>query len=199
MTNAKRTTSYDVVALAGEFPSLRTLAAPPGKAAQRSWVAAFTERPEALEGILSDLIKQAYARPGRIGQRPMPKEEEVNLDALLHGEYTEEPLTDFLAREVPHGRHSQFAARILMSRRTYQRMFLPETHAQRYWPTMGEVERMAEVFKKPPSYFLEYRLLAAQAAFLRLITDRPVIATRIYRDYLEVSKQSPFLDRKGGR
>src|SRR3954452_14630989 len=74
--------SYDIEELQEQFPSLKTLAAPPGQACERAWIAAFTHKPEALEALISDLIKQAYAVPGRIGQRPMPKEENVNLDAL---------------------------------------------------------------------------------------------------------------------
>lgn len=194
MTTIKRTKTpaYDFDALAELYPSLKTLAQPPGKSGPRAWVAAFTHRPEALEGMLSDLIKQAYAKPGRIGQRPMPKEEEVNLHALLHGEYTDEPLTDVLPKILKIS-HRQLCARIFMSRRMYQRMFLPDGHPEKYWPMMDEIERIAAVLGKPASYFLEYRLMAAQAAFLRLITDSPVVATRIYREYLEVSKQSPFL------
>lgn len=196
MTNVKprgaKPPSYNIEQLTGQYPSLKTLAAPPGKAAQRSWVAAFTHRPEALEGMLSDLIKQAYAKPGRIGQRPMPKEEEVNLQTLLHGEYTDEPLTVVLPKLV-RSSHRDFCHAIYMSRRMYQRIFLPDKHPDKYWPDMAEIERMAEAVGKPPSFFLEYRLMAAQAAFLQLITDRPVVATRLYRDYLQVSKQSPFL------
>lgn len=183
----------DINELAGTYPSMRMLAAPPGKALSGAWVAAFTARPEALESLLSDMIKQTYAQPGRIGQRPMPREEEVNLEALLHGEYSDEPLTVILPRLVGRRSHQQFAARILMSKRTYQRIFLPDTHKDKYWPRMDEIERIAEAVGKPASFFLEYRLMAAQAAFLRLITDRPVLATRLYKDYLEVSKRSPFL------
>lgn len=192
MTTARKGPSYDYEELADQYPSLRTLAAPPGKAVQRSWVAAFTQRPEALEGILSDLIKQAYAKPGRIGQRPMPREEEVNLDALIHGEYTEEPLELALPKLIKIS-HRAFAEKIFMTRRTYQRIFLPNGHTRKYYPDMEEVERIAGALRKPPSYFVEYRLMAAQAAFLRLITDRPAIATRLYRDFLQVSKGSPFL------
>lgn len=185
--------NYDFASLAREYPSLRTLAGPTAKAAERSWVAAFTTHPEALETMLSDLIKQAYAKPGRIGQRPMPREEEVNLNALLHGEYTDDPITVVLTKRVKQGYHKMFAAKIFMSRRMYQRMFLPDNHADKYHPTMNDLERIAEALSKPPSYFLEYRLMAAQAAFARLITERPVIATRLYRDFLQVSKESPFL------
>jgi hypothetical protein len=91
VTVKEKKPTYDILELQQQYPSLKTLAAPPSKACERAWVAAFTEKPEALEDLISDLIKQAYATPGRIGQRPMPKEENVNLDALLRGEFSDEP------------------------------------------------------------------------------------------------------------
>jgi len=184
--------SYDVDDLRKRFPSLRSLSSVPEKQGERAWIAAFTHRPEALEDLLSDLIKQAYAKPGRIGQRPMPKEEEVNLDALLSGEYTDEPLAVALPKLVKVSQRA-FCAKVYMSKRTYQRIFLPDGDPLKYYPDMQLLQRIAEAVRKPPSYFLEYRLMAAQAAFLQLIVDRPAVATRLYREYLVVNKQSPLL------
>jgi hypothetical protein len=178
------------------YPSLKYLAAPASKAGQRAWVAAFTHRPEALEGILSDLIKQAYAKPGRIGQRPMPKEEEVNLEALLQGEYTEETIDVALPKLVKVSQVA-FTNKIRISRRMYQRMILPDSDPDKYHPDMEILQRVATAVGKPPSFFLEYRLIAAQAAFLRLLQDRPVVATRIYREFLEVNRQSPLARTQG--
>lgn len=183
--------AYDVDQLRGRYPSLRALSSVPVKAGEKAWIAAFTHRPEALEDLLSDLIKQAYAKPGRIGQRPMPREDEVNLDALLSGEYTEEPLAVALPKLVKVSQRA-FCAKVYMSKRTYQRIFLPESDPLKYYPDMALLQRIAEAVGKPPSYFLEYRLMAAQAAFLQLITDRPVIATRLYREFLVVARHSPF-------
>lgn len=182
--------SYSIEDLQGKYPSLKTLAAPAAKASERAWIAAFTHRPEALEGILSDLIKQAYAKPGRIGQRPMPKEEEVNLTALLEGDYTDDPLPVSLPKLVKISERA-LCAKLYISRRTYQRMFLADGDPLKYHPDTELLTRIATAVGKQPSFFLEYRLIAAQAAFLKLITDKPVIATRIYREYLEVTRSSP--------
>lgn len=183
--------SYSVEELRERYPSLKSLAAPAAKASERAWVAAFTHRPEALEGILSDLIKQAYAKPGRIGQRPMPREEEVNLEALLEGDYTDEPISEALPKLVKISERA-LCKKLYISRRTYQRMFLPAGDPEKYHPDIELLTRFAEAVGKQPSYFLEYRLIAAQAAFLNLITEKPVVATRIYREYLEVVRQSPI-------
>lgn len=194
-TRTAKAPSYILEELHEKFPSLKTLAGPPSKACERAWVAAFTHKPEALEGLLSDLIKQAYATPGRIGQRPMPREEDVNLEALIHGEYTDQPLQLSLPPLIRISERA-FAMKLHMNRRTYQRMFLEDADPLRYHPDMEIIRRIAQAVKKPASYFLEYRMMAAQAAFLQLITERPGIATRLYRDHLDTFKQSPFVQRR---
>lgn len=190
-----KTPTYNLEELQEKYPSLKSLAAPTSKACQRAWVAAFTEKPDAIEHMLSDLIKQAYASPGRIGQRPMPKEEEVNLQALLYGDYTEDPLHESLPKLITISERA-FVSKIRMNRRTYQRMFLPEGDPLKYYPDMEILSRIAAAVKKPASYFLEYRVMAAHAAFVQLIIDRPGIATKLYKDYLVVNKQSPFLENR---
>lgn len=184
--------AYNLEELQEKHPSLRTLAAPPSKSCENAWVAAFTTKPEAMEDMLSDLIKQAYAKPGRIGQRPMPREEEVNLEALLHGEYTDEPLHVILPKLVTISERA-FCTKVYMNRRTYQRMLLPPGDKLKHHPDMALLERIAKAVKKPPSFFIEYRMMAAQAAFVQLITDRPGVATRLYRDHIQTFKQSPFV------
>lgn len=191
-TRTAKAPAYDIEELQEKYPSLKTLAGPPSKACERAWVAAFTHKPEALEALLSDLIKQAYAVPGRIGQRPMPREQDVDLQALLHGEFTDLPLGKALPPLVKISERA-FAMKLHMNRRTYQRMFLADGDPLKYHPDMEIMRRIAEAVRKPASYFLEYRMMAAQAAFLQLITDRPGIATRLYKDYLVTNKQSPFV------
>lgn len=184
--------TYDIEDLQQQYPSLKTLAAPPSKACERAWVAAFTEKPEALEALISDLIKQAYAVPGRIGQRPMPKEEDVNLDALLRGEFTDDPIHVCLPKLMKVSERA-FAMKLHMNRRTFQRMLLEPADPLKYHPDVEILTRVATAVKKSPSFFLEYRMLAAQAAFINLIVERPGIATKLYRDYITVNKQSPFV------
>lgn len=188
---AAKTPPYDIENLRETYPSLKKLASPLGVGQSKAWVAAFTHKPEALESMLSDLIKHAYAKPGRIGQRPMPREEEVNLDALLNGDYTEDPITIALPKLLKISDRA-FCAKLHISRRMYQRMFLPEGHPDKYYPDAELLQRIANAVRKPPSFFLEYRLIAAQAAFIKLINDRPAIATKLYRDYIEIVQTSPL-------
>jgi hypothetical protein len=185
--------TYDLEELQGRYPSLKTLAAPASKACETAWVYAFKARPEAVEDLIADIIKQAYAKPGRIGQRPMPKEEEVNLEALLHGEYADDLIHLSLPPLIKISQRA-FCTKIHMNRRMFQRLLLSPGSPDKYFPDMHMLSRIASAVSKPPSYFLEWRQMAAQAAFIQLITDKPGVATRLYRDFLTSEKRSPFLN-----
>ena len=162
------------------WPSLATLAGANSQAARSAWMAVFSERPEVMHRVLRELIKQVYAKPGRTGQRPMPREEEVDFWGLLHGEQTDLSLRDVLPK-VTKLSDRQITSRILMSRSQYQRMMKGE-----YEPTAFEIREIAKVVGKPPTFFVEYRKMMAISAFINLVNDRPGIAGALYRDYLSV-------------
>jgi hypothetical protein len=163
------------------WPSLRTLAGPIDRATKKAWVAVFAHRPEVMHRVLRELIKQVYAKPGRTGgQRPMPREEEVDFWGLLHGEQTDLPIREVLPK-VTNLSERQIVSRIAMSRTQYQRMMRGE-----YEPNAFEIREIAQVVGKPATFFVEYRKIMAISAFINLIEERPGIAGMIYRDYLEV-------------
>lgn len=162
------------------YPSLKSLAGPPGKATQKAWVAVFTARPDVMHNLLADFIKQAHAQPGRIGQRPMPKEEQVDFEGLVYGEQNELPLIEVLPKLITTSERA-FCQRIHMSRRTFGRMMQGQ-----HDPDVNEIRTIAKALKKPPTFFVEYRKAMVVSAFLNLIEDRPGIATTLYRQYLEV-------------
>ncbi len=167
------------------YPSLKTLLSP--EASQRSWVAVFKIRPDAMHSLLADFIKQVHATPGRIGQRPMPREEAVDFHSLVYGEEAEEPLTAVLPRLLAG--HPDFkkltqgeqAAKVLMSRTQFQRMLRGD-----YQPDVNELRLIAGALGKPPIFFMEYRKAMAIAAFVNMIDERPGYASTLYRHYLEV-------------
>ena len=182
----RRIKGMDKGELHEKYPSLKTLTSPSGRAAKGAWVAAFKARPDAMEALLGDYIKQVHAKPGRIGQRPMPKEADVDFDALVYGETTERPLTEVLPELVaalpPHLRSERnFAAAINMSRTQYHRLRNGE-----YSPDVKELQMIAKVVGKPVVYFAEYRKSMVVAAMLNLMDERPGIATMLYRQYIEV-------------
>lgn len=162
------------------YPSLSYLSGPTGRATKRAWVAVFNTRPDAMHSLLADFIKQVHAQPGRIGQRPMPREEQVDFQGLLYGEENDLPLPDVLPKIVTKPERAM-CAEIHMSRAQYWRMLKGE-----YDPDVNELRLIARAVGKPPTFFVEYRKAMAVAAFLNLIEERPGIATSLYRKYLEV-------------
>lgn len=163
-----------------EFPSLSVLASGTPRAAKTAWVAVFDARPDVMHSLLADFVKQVYAQPGRIGQRPMPREEQVDLDGLIYGEENDLPLPEALKKLV-NVSERMFCQLSGISRSQYQRIL-----AGRYDPTVHEIRLIAAAVKRPPTYFVEYRKAMAIAAFINLVEERPGIATRIYQQYLEV-------------
>lgn len=163
-----------------QYPSLKSLGDPPTKAGEKSWVAVFNLRPDAMHMMIADLIKQVHATPGRIGQRPMPKEAEVDFQALMYGEDNDLPLTEVLPKLVKISERA-FAQRIHMSKTQYQRLLRGEYH-----PDANELRTIAAAVKKPAAFFVEYRKIMALSAFVNLIETRPGIATLLYRDYLQI-------------
>ena len=167
------------------YPSLKVLTGSPGRAAEMAWVATFNARPDAMQALLGDYIKQVNARPGRIGQRPMPREADVDFDALVYGETTDAPLVEVLPELIealpPHlSSHRGFCAAVMMSKTQVQRMLIGE-----YDPDVSQLRRIAKVVGKPPAFFSEYRKAMVMAAFINLMEERPGAVTAIYRNYLE--------------
>jgi hypothetical protein len=162
------------------WPSLKTLAGPTERASEHAWVAVFSHKPEVMHRVLRELIKQVYAKPGRTGQRPMPREEEVDFWGLLHGEQTDLSIREVLPK-VTKLSERQITSKIAMSRSQYQRMMKGE-----YEPTAFEIREIARIVGKSPTFFVEYRKMMAVSAFINLINDRPGIASNLYRHYLEV-------------
>lgn len=162
------------------YPSLKSLTQPSGKAARDAWVAVFNARPDAMHSLLADFIKQVHAQPGRIGQRPMPREEEVDFHSLVYGEENDEMLPVVLPKLIKISERA-FATKIHMSRTQFQRLLAGD-----YDPDVRELRQIAIALGKPPLYFVEYRKAMAVAAFINLLEERPGLATTLYRQYLEV-------------
>lgn len=161
------------------YPSLEHLASrPPEESSQRAWVAVFNARPDAMHALLADWIKQVNAQPGRIGQRPMPKEADVDLQGLIYGEDNDLPLIELLPKMMRVSERL-FCSQISMSRAQFRRLLAGDYH-----PDVYEVRRIAGVLGKPPVFFVEYRKAMALAAIVNLLNERPGVATKLYRSYL---------------
>lgn len=163
-----------------QYPSLTYLTGPATPATKRSWVAVFKAKPDAMHNLLADYIKQVYAVPGRIGQRPMPEEQRVDFAGLLYAEENELPIGQVLRRIVSDSQRV-FAAKVHMSRGTYERLL-----AGRYDPDVNEIRLIAKALRRPPTFFVEYRKAMVVAAVLNMLEERPGLATTIYKQYLEI-------------
>lgn len=161
-----------------KYPSTKVLT-DSGHTSEEAWRAVFKARPGAMHALLADYIKQVYAEPSRIGQRPMPEEERVDLNSLLFAYENELPLHEVVRQNMKSER--SFAKAIFMSRTQFQRLLAGE-----YLPDVKEMRQIAAVIKKPPTIFVEYRRAMAIEAFEDLIDQRPGIATSLYRKYIEV-------------
>lgn len=170
-----------------QYPSLKSLAAPSSVATRRAWVAVFNVRPDAMHALLADFIKQVHAQPGRIGQRPMPREAEVDFEGLLYGEDNTLSMTEVLPKLMERANLSERAMvkLLFMARTQFQRLLRGEYH-----PDANEIRHIAMAVGVSPVFFVEYRKIMAVAAFLNLIEERPGIATLLYRRYLEIRIKS---------
>ncbi len=168
--------------LFSQFPAMRELFGP---RREDAWAAMFEARPDAVHAILADVIKQAYAVPGRVGQRPMPKEEDVeDLNVILHGETNDLPLGEVLPK-LMRCSERKFCQRVNMSRRTFQRLLQGE-----YEPDLSQLRRIAQAVNRPPSYFVEYRRKMLAAAFADLLANEPIIADSLFRSFVVARDQS---------
>ncbi len=180
MTESRKVKGTPQEVLERDFPNLTSLAGPPGKATKQAWVASFNARPDMMHSLLADFIKQVHAKPGRIGQRPMPKEEQVDFEGLVYGEENDLPLPEVLPKLVKVSER-QFCRDIHMSRAQYWRLLKGE-----YDPDVNEIRLIAHALGKPPTFFVEYRIAMVVAAMLKMFQQRPGMATSLYRRYLEV-------------
>jgi hypothetical protein len=174
---------FDRAELEAQYPKLSELLGPPKAALSKSWMASFSEEPQAMYSILADIIKLAHAKPGRVGQRPMPREEEVNLDALIYGQVSNDPLTRSLPK-LMHMSERRLAEMVNMSKTQIQRVM-----AGSYEPDMSQLRRIAEAVNVPPTYFLEYRVAMVMAAMHNIMFANPNVATALYRRYLQVRNE----------
>lgn len=155
------------------FPVLRNLIGP--NASADAWEDQLIARPDAVTAMLGDLIKHTYAVQGRVGQRPMPLEADVDLGDLVYGEVSEEPLVEILPDLIARvGSQRAFADKVMMSRTQLQRVLSGEV-----LPDKAQFDRIAKAVRKSPMYFMEYRKVVALQLLSDAIDERPVMAMRI--------------------
>jgi hypothetical protein len=155
----------------------------------KKWSAIFVDHPDVLASIIADLLKQAYALPGRIGQRPLPYESDVDIMGLLYGDYADDPLWMVLPSLMDMSTTSlAFISGVPES--LISAALRPEGDPRHVELTMPQLEALAAGLGKPAWYFAEWRVLAVSEAIAALLRSRPGLATSLFRDHVRFEEES---------
>ena len=149
-----------------------------------NWRKAFANDRDLFVRIWQDMLKLGYSQqPGRPGPRPLLEQKEgFRQYQVLSGEdYSMEPFTvTFRALAVDSaGRalsFSELARKLHMDRNHVYRLMVGRVE-----PDVYALREIAKVFRKDPSYFLEYRLHYVSAAMVQRMTDVPESSVSLYR------------------
>ena len=158
------------------FPSLRPLIGPTQSRAE--WDALFSLEPDGMLRIFSDIIKSEYAIKGRVGQRPMPRETDVNVQQFLSNDYTDLPIDQALPRLMKVSRRA-FAAEVGMSWTQFRRVLKGE-----FVPDPSQIRRIAKAANCSPLYFVEYRRMMLVTAMVNLFEVNPELMNSLVSRYV---------------
>lgn len=142
---------------------------------EASWRKAFDRDDSLLFQIVKDIFKSDQAQPGRPGPRPAldVAKTQPKLDALLGRDYADRP---YALLPFPQA----FSA--LVGKRTVRHVStitgLPKSQVFRLLkgeitPTSEVMVRVAQGFKKKPSFFLEWRIGAVASAIVSKLSAAP--------------------------
>lgn len=163
-----------------KYPTLRGLVGLPSRYgdSREDWDALFAEEPDGMLRIFADIIKSEYAAKGRVGQRPMPREEEVNVRQFLSGDFTDRPMHEVLPRLMPVSRR-EFATRVGMSWTQFRRVLAGEVV-----PDPSQIRRIAKELNRSPLFFLEYRKMMMVSAMANLFESNPELMNSLVARYV---------------
>lgn len=141
----------------------------------QAWRKAFDRDDNLLFQIVKDIFKSGQAVPGRPGPRPAldVAKTQPQLDALLGRDYADRP---YALLPFPQ------AFGYLIGKRSLGHVSsitgLPKTQVHRLLrgeitPTSEMMVRVAQGFKKQPSFFLEWRIGAVASAIVSKLTEDP--------------------------
>lgn len=139
-----------------------------------------------LEGALGALLLNLVRVPeadapstGQRGHRPLPTEAETlrRLDEIFHGDFTNAPFDQALRALAGDRSIRHVASKTGLSPSTIHAYL----HNRRQ-PSPADLERIAQGFKKRPSYFLEWRISALCSLLAEYLEQNPehsvVLATK---------------------
>jgi transcriptional regulator with XRE-family HTH domain len=151
---------------------------------ENEWIELFDRAPHVMHAILGDIFREVRAeaeREGghaRIGRRP--KAIDGTLDEMwdmVSPRYSNEPFivaVKDLVAAAPSKR--AFAIRARMDHATLLRLM-----SGRLLPDRHRLEQIAKAGKVAPAYFMEWRSMYVAECFISLMTQRPTISVKVYR------------------
>lgn len=123
-----------------------------------SWVDLLGQRPEALWGLVADVVKAAKASEGerRTGRRPAVSVGSLDelYEVLFPTQYSVKPFCDTFAHLLGQRSQRAFAVRVGFNQATVSRLLTGKTQ-----PSPQIIERISVAFGVKPTYFAEYRAL----------------------------------------
>jgi hypothetical protein len=158
------------------YPSLRSVVGP--QQTSNDWDALFANAPDGMLRIFADIIKSEYAVKGRVGQRPMPREEEVNVRQFLADDYTDLPISDALPKLMKVSKRA-FAMKVGMSWTNFRRVLSGEVV-----PDPSQLRRIAKAANVSPLYFLEYRRMMLLTAMANLFEGNSELMNALVTRYV---------------
>lgn len=140
-----------------------------------AWQKAFDRDDDLLFQIVKDIFKSDQAIPGRPGPRPAldVAKTQPQLDALLGRDYLDRP---YAMLPFPKVFELMVGKRTLRHVRSMTGLSLPTIHRLlrgEITPTSEMMVRVAEGFKKKPSFFLEWRVGAVASAIVSKLMAAP--------------------------
>lgn len=167
--------------IAEKFPSTQSL----------NWEKAFGNNIELLARILQDILKVDVAPTGRPGPRPNldRTRAEPDLERLLGKDPAAHPYTSLPFAE---------AFRLLVGDRSLRslanKLAVSKSNLQRWLsgaatPNTDQMERIAAVFDKQPSYFAEYRAVTIAATVGDQLAGDPDFSIRVYERLAQAAKR----------
>lgn len=150
--------------------------------ADLDWVQVFDDEPEVMGRILQDVTRSMQATPGKPGPRPVLDRRRAQpvVDRWLgkdprHRPYAVLPFPEAFKLLVEDRSVRHVAGRLGWPKTRVARLLTGEAQ-----PMAVEMEHIAQVFEKSPSYFLEYRIAWAVTAFLSSLEASPEQTIRVY-------------------
>lgn len=141
------------------------------------WERAFSDDFGLLGTLIRDILRLDVPDPGKSGPRPVLELEEgmAALHRLLKDDFGTLPFHQSL--EVLRG---QLSLRGLANKTGLSKTQVARLLGGEVSPTPDEMQRVADAFRKHPSYFMEWRASAVAAAIVARLLNAPEASISAY-------------------